>query len=107
MAKKAYFQLLNVDHTQEYLPDAFHISAERLKFLKKEILYVNKEMDFDKHSKAIEYLLQFCESLEEVIFMTHYLSNSRMKCPRIPLPVPEGFIRSLLESLRRSDEDED
>lgn len=114
MAKK-YFELLNVDHDKDSISEALGITEERLVLLKKEMYYAFHEQEKSCVTTRITYLLQFCESLEEVIYITFLIGVNEAERKRNfanILPVPSSFLPPELKSMiadiiRRIEEGDD
>ena len=93
---KQYFELLNINHTETSVPKALGISEDRIKNLRKEYLYMDEEMNLDKFTSSMAYMLQYCESIEEVIYIAFELGANRCsaKCPitKGGIPLPPSFL---------------
>lgn len=78
---KQYFELLNVNHEAESASQALGIQQKRIELLKKEFYYMIQELELNRTTKQITHMLQFCESLEEVIFMSMMIGDNCSNCP--------------------------
>lgn len=106
--KKILVEFYDLDHKEDSISKSLGIDQERVKFLQKEMLYMENKTPIDKFSQEIEYMAPFCESIEEIIWISFLLGTNRCSsdCPvkkAIPIPISLGNmppeLRRMLEHL--------
>jgi len=89
---KAYFELLQMDSSKDSVYGALGISEERFKALRKEMLFMEDDEKPKRISDSMKYMIQFCESIEEVIWVSYDIGKSSCSdCPVQRLPMARGL----------------